>query len=632
MKPNLVIAAILMMPLIAAAQFPTAPAELEAFVDPIFARVMERADIPGAVCAIIGPDDFLFLKGYGFTDLSHETPMDPRDTVVRVASVSKLFAATAVMQQIEQDNLRLDDPVNDHLTAFQLPDNRFGIPVTIRNLVTHTAGFDDRFLGMGAATLDALGPLGDYLARRLPPVVYPPGKVISYSNHGMALSGYLVEAVSGEPFAVYAQAHIFAPLGMDHTTYALPTHQPANWATGYMDLRGKRMVASLDYPQTVPASSLVTTASDMAKFMRAQLDGGGPLMKPETLALMQTQQFTEHPGLPGHDVAWLERYENRLRILEHGGLIWGFVSLVQIVPEKGVGIFISYNTQGGGLTYAVASALYDEYFPAPPEPRPEVAPEDTAPYAGTYRHARHTQTSIEKFATIAAEFIREIEVKPGAEPGVIRLTWHDSLGRASGSWQLAHAGNGLYRRLTDEDHFSDRGRVAFGVDPGAAKADYLYLEDDAYIRLKWYEHRWLLLGALAVSLGVALLNTLLAPLNALRRKVMHRISARPARRMRVLIYVTCVLQVAFAAGLGLFLWTVHPYTIGYGAPLPLVAVLTLPLVVTVLWAALLAATAINWRHTWWTRGLRLHVLLVLVATPVFLALLNYWNLFGYRFG
>lgn len=447
----------------------------------------------------------------------------------------------------------------------------------------------------------------------------------------MALAGYLVEVVSGVRFEDYAEAKIFAPLGMTRTTFDLPPTQPPTWATGYMDLRGTRQVATLDYPQTVPASSLVSTAADMAKFMRAQVAGGGPLLQPETLAAMHAQQFTQHPGLPGHAVAWLERYENGLRILEHGGLIWGFVSLLQLVPEHGVGIFISHNTQTGGLERAVTGAVYDAYFPHEPEPRLNVPAEDTSAYHGTYRHARHTETTIEKFATIAAEFISEVHVAPGNQPGTLRLTWHDTLGRERYHWRVAHAGGGLYRRPAGEEHFADRGFVAFGAPVGEGPGA-LYVEDDAYVRLRWYEDRRLLLGALVVTLGVALFNTVLAPLNALRRKVMGRVSEPAARRLRRLAYGVCVLQVAFAVGLALFLWTVHPYEIGYGAPAALVGVLTLPLLAAVGWLVLLAATVLTWKRPWWRSSLRAHILLVLMTTPVFLTLLHYWNLLGYRFG
>jgi CubicO group peptidase (beta-lactamase class C family) len=616
----------------AAAQLPADPAELDALLDPIFARVMAARDIPGAVCAVVGPDGFLYLRGHGVADLETGATMDPETTIVRVASLSKVFTAAAVVQQIEAGRLGLDDPVNRRLKTFQLPENPFGIAVTLRHLVTHTAGFDDRFLGMGAPTRDALEPLGDYLARRMPPVVYPPGQVASYSNHGMALAGHLVEVVTGQNFADYASEHLFAPLGMTHTTFDLPESEPADWAAGYMDLRGKRMRADLDYPCTVPASSLVSTAGDMARFLRALLEGGAPILSPEGLAVMQARQFAQHPGVPGHAVAWLERYDNGLRILEHGGLIWGFVSLLHLVPEKGVGIFVCQNTQGGGLTHAIAGAIHDAYFPAGPVPRPEVAPEDTSPYPGVYRHARHTQTSLEKFATIAAEFISEVRVDAGNQPGMLRLAWLDTLGNERFHWRAAHAGGGLYQRIADESHFSDRGYVAFGMEEDAQRANYLYIEDDAYIRLQWYEQRRVLLGAMSLSLGVALLNTLLAPINALRRKIKGHAPNAHARRIRTLAYATGLSQVSFAVGLGLFLWRIHPYAIGYGPPHALIAVLTLPLVTAALWLALLGLAAITWPRDGWTPGLRLHAALILVVTPVFLALLHYWNLLGYRFG
>jgi CubicO group peptidase (beta-lactamase class C family) len=138
--------------------------------------------------------------------------------------VSKLFTATAVMQLFEQGKVQLDEDVNAYLTTFKIPAT-FPKPVTLHSLMTHTAGFDERGIGMAARTAKEWRPLGEYLADRMPPRVRPVGDGASYSNHGVGLEGYVVEQVSGMPFNDYIAKNIYQPLGM--TPQHVRDHRPA---------------------------------------------------------------------------------------------------------------------------------------------------------------------------------------------------------------------------------------------------------------------------------------------------------------------------------------------------------------------------------------------------------------------
>ncbi|MBI4559261.1 MAG: beta-lactamase family protein, partial [Candidatus Hydrogenedentes bacterium] len=246
--------------------FPAEPAELDAFLTPLLTRQLEELHIPGISFVLVKNGRILFMKGYGYADRDRKLPVDPERTVFRVASVSKVVTATAAMQLVERGMLRVDDPVNAQLKAFQIKET-FRPPITLGNLLTHTAGFDESAIGRRARSAADLEPLGAYLAHSIPPQVFPAGTVLNYSNHGMALAGYLVEEASGVPFEKYMDENVFKPLGMTRSSFALPEALAQDLALGYEYDDGVYTPRHYEYIKTIPSSMLVTTASDMARFM-----------------------------------------------------------------------------------------------------------------------------------------------------------------------------------------------------------------------------------------------------------------------------------------------------------------------------------------------------------------------------
>lgn len=196
--------------------------ELESFLDKLFAEEMAKYKVPGAVFVLVQDGEVFFAKGYGFADLEKKRRVDPDKTLFRAYSFSKSFTATAVMQLVEQGKLKLDEDVNKYLKRFQIKD-KFAEPVTLADLLTHRAGFTDTDVRTQLAQGDyRILDLGEYLKKNLPARSAPPGK-FQYSNFGAALAGFIVEEVSGEPFAEYIEKHIFKPLGMSRSTFLLPS-------------------------------------------------------------------------------------------------------------------------------------------------------------------------------------------------------------------------------------------------------------------------------------------------------------------------------------------------------------------------------------------------------------------------
>ena len=195
-------------------------ADVSAFIDGIMPAQLAREDIAGAVVLVIKDGKVLFTKGYGYSDVEKRIPVTPDGTLFRPGSISKLFTWTAVMQLVEAGKLDLDRDVNDYLD-FKIPAT-YAQPITLRNIMTHTAGFEETVKDMWVPSPGGFVPLGDYLRKHIPGRIFPPGVTPAYSNYGCTLAGYIVQRVSGEAFDDYIERHIYIPLGMHHSTFRQP--------------------------------------------------------------------------------------------------------------------------------------------------------------------------------------------------------------------------------------------------------------------------------------------------------------------------------------------------------------------------------------------------------------------------
>nr|BFE84354.1 hypothetical protein GCM10020093_069550 [Planobispora longispora] len=177
-------------------------------VDEHVTSVMAEEKIPGATVTVVAGGREVVDKGYGWADVERRLPVDPERTRFLIGSETKLFTAQAALQLVHAGKLDLDADVNSYLTTFKISDTYPGRPVTLRHLLTHTAGFDeDHVLGSGSN----VRPLGEALAATQPARLRPPGTGVTYNNYGVALAGYLVETVSGMPFEKYVEKNVFAP-------------------------------------------------------------------------------------------------------------------------------------------------------------------------------------------------------------------------------------------------------------------------------------------------------------------------------------------------------------------------------------------------------------------------------------
>jgi CubicO group peptidase (beta-lactamase class C family) len=378
--------------------------DLDTFYAGLMPYALHRADIPGGVLVVVKDGKILFAKGYGYADVKTKKPVNPTTTIFRPGSVSKLFTWTAVMQLVQAGKIDLDADVNKYID-FTIPPFD-GKPVTMRNLMTHSGGFEETVRDLLVDRQDQVLPIDVYLKRRLPTRIFPPGEVIAYSNYGATLAGYIVQRISGEKFEDYIAHHIFAPLKMTHSTFVQPL--PANlaplMATGYLNAsEGK--TKPFEFVDTAPAGSSSSTGIDMAHFMLAYLNGGPydgyQLLKPATIKEMWTAQVAPEKGLPSFDLGFYQDDFNGLDIIGHGGDTVAFHSDLHLIPSKGVGFFVSFNSPGkAGAVEDVRNNLFklflNRYYPYTPKPEATVADpqKDAARVASWYESSRHVARAL----------------------------------------------------------------------------------------------------------------------------------------------------------------------------------------------------------------------------------------------
>jgi CubicO group peptidase (beta-lactamase class C family) len=341
---------------------------LETWLDEYMTREQAEKKTAGAVVVVVKNGEVLLEKGYGFADLARRIPVDPERTLFRAGSVSKLFTWTAVMQQVEQGKIDLDRDINAYLD-FKIPP-REGKPITMRNLMTHTPGFEDWAKDLWSSDPKGVAPLGTFIKRWVPGRIYAPGTMPAYSNYGTALAAYIVTRVSGLPFDDYMDRNIFGRLGMAHSSFRqpLPEQLRGDVTQSYAGLPGP--VKPYEMLALSPAGSLSATGADMAKFMIAHLEGGryggAQLLRPETVAMMHGTPLTILPPLNRMLLGFNEKNRNGHRIIGHDGDTQFNHALLRLLLDDHVGIHIAVNTADGyQLRSDLFTAFTDRFFPAP---------------------------------------------------------------------------------------------------------------------------------------------------------------------------------------------------------------------------------------------------------------------------
>jgi CubicO group peptidase (beta-lactamase class C family) len=479
---------------------------------------LQRDDIAGAVVVVVKDGHVILQKGYGYADAATRRPVDPETTLFRPGSVSKLFTWTAVMQQVELGRIDLDQDINAYLD-FKIPPFQ-GRAITMRNLMTHTAGFQDALEDLRWTDANPVPPLGAFLRRQIPARIFAPGQVPGYSNYGTSLAGYIVERVSGQSFDDYVEQHIFAPLGMRQATFRqpLPAHLKGSMSLGYS--LGSDAPKPYELSGFVPAASAAVSGADMAKFMIAHLqDGeyeGQRILRPASARLMHDAPLTIiSPSLNRMLLGFYELNRNGHRIIGHEGDTRQFHSALELFPDDHIGLFLSLNSLGrDNGAYAVRTGLLDgfadRYFPGPLQRGsmpPDVAKADAAVLVGHYDGSRREETG---FASML-NLILQVTVTADEMGHIIASPVTGLGGQARPFEEIAPF---VWREIGGQDLLAAKvvgGNVVMWAEDG----DSPYL---VYTRTpNWRDASWLL-PVLGFSMAALLLTAVAWPVTGLVRR------------------------------------------------------------------------------------------------------------------
>src|SRR5262249_34462880 len=417
-----------------------------------------------------------------------------------------LFTGIAVMQLVEKGKIDLDRDVNDYLD-FRIETPPGGVPVTMRRLLTHRAGFEEQVKGLFTTT-ERPRQLGVYLAEHLPARLFPRGDITAYSNYGMALAGYIVERLSGEPFDAYVTTRILAPLEMSHSTFQqpLPSEFQPLMSKGYRD--SGQSSRAFEIIHLAPAGSLSASGADFGRFMLALLDGGTldgkRIVAADTLADMMRPQLPAPSGLPRMALAFHEHTIEGHRVIGHWGGPHLFRSALTLIPEERFGLFVSYNSAGISNPFEpleLLSGVISRYFGRLP-PGAMAGPSggsDAFSVAGAYQVARRGGKSFGKGAAMLGQVIVHAR-----QDGKIEI----------GKSVLSSVGGGVWRVLTPQ-MFDPPDRpieAAFEMDEmGTASKMRFTIPSIDFVRVPWHEDRRFVLSGIGASLAVIVCTFALWP-------------------------------------------------------------------------------------------------------------------------
>lgn len=394
-------------------------ADLEAYVDGIVRDSLVQDHIVGATVAIVLDGRVVLKKGYGAASLTPRRPVDPDRTLFRLGSVSKTFTWLTVLKEAEAGRLRLDAPINLFLPeAVQVRDQGYSRPVTLRSLMSHSGGFEDRALGhLFERDPVRIRTLTTYLQQERPRRVRPVGAISSYSNYGVALAGEAAAWTSGVTFERLAETSVFEPMGMSRTTFResrsglsglpgpMPTALAADLSDGFIWTGDGYRRASPEYiGQVAPAGSASSTADDMARYMITLLNGGfsgerrvyGDL----TARSLQSPLRRTPTGVNGWRHGFIAyTLPGDISGFGHDGATLSFMTNMTLVPALRLGVFVSTNTNTGrALTRRLADRVVEK-LAAVPATWPRPASPDLYPlrrlYEGRYLGTRRAYGGLE---------------------------------------------------------------------------------------------------------------------------------------------------------------------------------------------------------------------------------------------
>jgi CubicO group peptidase (beta-lactamase class C family) len=378
-------------------------AQLQQWADDTLSGAIAQHRASGIAVAIVRDGKLMYSQGYGHSDQAGKVIVDPSQTPFSIGSITKSFTATAIAQLVERGVIRsLDDPANRYLRRIQLP-RKNERDVTVRDLVTHRAGFDESTYDLATFETVSVPITSKEILKRLPPIIRTPGEISVYSNIGYGVLGVLIEDITGLTYGEYLRQNVFVPLEMTHSYIRYRPQEEIGQPMEYSPSGEASPIPQgwAYHPFISSSASLVSTAQDMAKFALGQLSaesGAVPaLMNAATARLMHDRSIANAPSVAGFGMSFIANSWNGTRVTENAGSGPGFQALFILLPDLNTG-FVALIMAGGQESlkmFALREAFLNFYL-GPLRPiRGPLGGEPMGHYAGIYRSERRPHSTSE---------------------------------------------------------------------------------------------------------------------------------------------------------------------------------------------------------------------------------------------
>jgi CubicO group peptidase (beta-lactamase class C family) len=598
----------------------TDSASVAAFMDGLIKAHMDDQHIAGATVSIIKDGRLLFTRGYGYSDLEQKVPVVPEKTLFRIGSISKLFVWTAIMQLYEQGKLDLEADVNTYLEDIAIPET-YPEPVTLKHIMTHSAGFEEYVIGLFAKDSSSLKPLKEIFQQQMPARVRPPGKFSSYSNHATGLAAYIVERISGEPFASYVEKHITGPLGMSRTTFRqpIPHHLSPDMSKGYQYQNGTYREKTFEYVPLAPVGAASSTATDMARLMMACLHpgkSGKQILDSSTHRLMQSNAFRMAPQVNPLPYGFMNMSQNGIRIIGHGGDTFWFHSILAFLPEHNSGLFVSFNTdKGGGTTIDILEEFADRFHPEElEEPVYTMSLEELKRFEGQYRANRYPHKRFTKIMALTGA--REVSVADSTRLQVKaqETTYYIPTGKLT--FREENSPNTLVFKENDEGEITHMINGLISI--------------VAFEKIPFKDSMKLHGTLMALSIIVLVITLLYWPLAYFIRKEYHQpVGKHLPGGVKVAGWLAALVFLIFVLALSTLMS--DPNQIVFGLSPAIRFIFFLPLAGVVLTLVVLYMNYRVWQRRVYNLSGKIHYTLLSLVLLTSLWQLHHWNMLGFHF-
>jgi CubicO group peptidase (beta-lactamase class C family) len=328
---------------------------LSAKLDLEIERIFRQSDSPGLAVGVVKDLELVYAKGFGVVNLETGGEITPR-TLFHMASITKPFVATSIVQLLEQEKLSLDDRIVEHLPYFELEDGRYDT-LTIRQFLTHSSGMpdvDDYHWDEPEYDEGALERYVRSLSDRM--LLFGPGEQFSYSNMAFEVLGDLIAKVSGQSFEDYVKEHILLPLGMNDSSILIRDVDPALLADGHVPDEGGKVRVSEHHAYNRshgPSSTLHSNVVDMSRWAIANMSRGElegrRILDPSSYELLwePAVEAGVRDGRPVHvGLSWFLSDLAGHPTVSHGGRDIGYQANLVMVPDAGVAVIVLSNYSG----------------------------------------------------------------------------------------------------------------------------------------------------------------------------------------------------------------------------------------------------------------------------------------------